>query len=358
MALGDFFKKQFIDVIHWTEDGDGILAYRYPMQDAEIQYGAKLTVRESQMALFVNEGKFADAFGPGLYTLETQTLPLLTNLMNWDKLFQSPFKSDVYFFSTRTQTAQRWGTQNPITIRDKDFGMVRLRGFGMYSWHIKNPVSFMQKLSGTRDVYTVTDVEPHLRNLVVARMSEAFAKSSVPFLDMAANTFTLGEIIRNALAPAFEELGIVLDSFTVENLSLPEELQKRLDERIGMNMVGNLGEYTQFQAAQAIPIAAANEGGAAGMGVGLGAGMAMGQAMANAMGGVNANPGAGQPRPNPAAGGPASGVAAGAVGAGATNPDAEGAAGGDPATSKYCQHCGKSIPRTSKFCPECGQKQE
>jgi len=363
MALGDFLRKQFIDVIHWTEDRDGVLAYRYPMQDAEIQYGAKLTVRESQMALFVNEGKFADAFTPGLYTLETQTLPLLTNLMHWDKLFQSPFKSDVYFFSTRTQTAQRWGTQNPITVRDKDFGMVRLRAFGMYSWHIGNPVAFMQKLSGTREVYTVADVEPHLRNLVVSRMSEAFAQSNVPFLDMAANTFTLGETIRTALAPAFEELGIALDSLTVENLSLPEELQKRLDERIGMNMVGNMGEYTQFQAAQSIPIAAANEGGGAGLGAGLGAGIAMGQAMgqamANAMGGVN--PGAGQPRPNPAAGGPASGVTAGAVGAGATNPDAEGAAGAagaDPDASKYCMHCGKAIPRMSKFCPECGTKQE
>ena len=370
MALGDFFRKQFIDVIHWTEDRQGVLAYRYPMQDAEIQYGAKLTVRESQMALFVNEGKFADAFKPGLYTLETQTLPLLTNLMNWDKMFQSPFKSDVYFFSTRTQTAQRWGTQNPITVRDKDFGMVRLRAFGMYSWHIGNPVAFMQKLSGTREVYTVADVEPHLRNLVVSRMSEAFAQSQVPFLDMAANTFTLGETIRSALAPAFEELGIALDSFTVENLSLPEELQKRLDERIGMNMVGNMGQYTQFQAAQSIPIAAANEGGGAGLGAGLGAGIAMGQAMgqamANAMGGV----GAGQPRPNPAAGGPASGVTPGPVGAGATNPDAaggtaggtaggaEGAGTGDPAASKYCTSCGKAIPRMSKFCPECGQKQE
>src|SRR5207302_1133347 len=144
MSLGSFFKKQFVDVIHWTESGDGVLAYRYPMQDMEIQYGAQLTVRESQMALFVNEGKAADAFGPGLHTLETRTLPLLTNLMNWDKLFQSPFKSDVYFFSTRLQTDQRWGTQNPITIRDKDFGMVRLRGHGIYSYHLGNPRDYTQ----------------------------------------------------------------------------------------------------------------------------------------------------------------------------------------------------------------------
>src|SRR5205085_4902248 len=151
MALRDFISKQFIDVIHWTEAQDDILAYRFPMQDMEIQNGAKLTVRESQMAGFVNEGRMVDVFSPGLYTLSTQTLPLLTNLMNWDKMFQSPFKSDVYFLSTRVQTAQRWGTQNPVTIRDKDFGMVRLRAFGMYSWHVDDPVTFVKTMSGTRE---------------------------------------------------------------------------------------------------------------------------------------------------------------------------------------------------------------
>lgn len=329
MSIGEFFKKQFIDVIHWTEEGEGVLAYRYPMRDMEIQHGAQLTVRESQMALFVNEGKFADAFAPGLYTLSTRTLPLLTNLQNWDKAFQSPFKSDLYFFSTRVQTAQRWGTQSPVTIRDKDFGMVRLRAFGMYSYHLTNPVAFMQKLSGTGELYTRSDLEPHLRNLVVTRMSEAFAASSVPFLDMAASTATLAATIAGTLRPAFEELGLALDSFTVENLSLPEELQKRLDERIGMNMMGNLNEYTQFQAAQAIPIAAANEGGAAGMGVGLGAGLAMGQAMTNAMTG-----------------------AAGAAGrpAGAPPPAPSG-------ETKFCSNCGASIARSAKFCAECGEKQ-
>src|ERR687884_1727419 len=151
MSLGSFFKKQFIDVIHWTETGEGVLAYRYPMQDMEIQYGARLTVRESQMALFVNEGKVADAFGPGLYTLETRTLPLLTNLMNWDKFFQSPFKSDVYFFSTRLQTDQRWGTAQPVTIRDKDFGAVRLRAFGNYAYRVADPKLLFTEISGTRE---------------------------------------------------------------------------------------------------------------------------------------------------------------------------------------------------------------
>ena len=195
MGLGGFFRKQFIDVIQWTESEQGVLAYRFPMADMEIQNGAQLTVRESQAAVFVNEGRAADVFGPGRYTLDTKTLPLLTNLMNWDKLFQSPFKSDVYFFSTRQQTAQRWGTQNPLTIRDKDFGMVRLRAFGMYAWHIDDPVTFVQRMSGTREEYRVADLEPHLRNLVVSRMSEAFAGSGTPFLDMAANTGVAAEAI-------------------------------------------------------------------------------------------------------------------------------------------------------------------
>src|SRR5260370_9003596 len=164
MSLGDFLKKQFIDVIHWTEPEDGILAYRFPMQDMEIQNGGKLTVRESEMAAFVNEGRVADIFSPGLYTLNTQTLPILTNLMNWDKAFQSPFKSDVYFFSTRLQVNQRWGTPNAITIRDKEFGAVRLRAFGIYSYRLSDPRTFYTKVSGTRALYSVADPHGHLTN--------------------------------------------------------------------------------------------------------------------------------------------------------------------------------------------------
>src|SRR5215469_12514871 len=187
MSIRSFLKKQFIDVIQWTEPADGILAYRYPMQDMEIQNGGKLTVRESEMAAFVNEGRIADIFGPGLYTLNTQNIPLLTNLMNWDKAFQSPFKSDVYFFSTRVHTDQRWGTATPITIRDKDFGAVRLRGYGIYSWHIDNPRVFYTKLSGTRGIFKIADIDGQLRNTIVGRITDTFAHSGVPFLDMAAN---------------------------------------------------------------------------------------------------------------------------------------------------------------------------
>src|SRR6266478_6059074 len=284
MSLRDFIAKQWIDVIQWTESEDGILAYRYPMQDMEIQNGGSLTVRESQMAAFVNEGKVADIFGPGLYKLTTQTLPILTYLQNWDKKFQSPFKSDVYFFSTRLQTNQRWGTATPITIRDKDFGMVRLRGYGIYSWHVSDAKAFHTKISGTREIYKIADIEGQLRNTIIGRMTSAFAESGVPFLDMAANQGALGDKIAEGLRPVMAELGLMLDSFVVENLSLPEELQKLLDTRVGMNMIGDMGRYTQYQVANSLPIAAANEGGGgvAGIGVGLGAGLTMGQVFANA----------------------------------------------------------------------------
>ncbi len=344
MSLRDFLSKQFIDVIHWTESEDGVLAYRYPMQDMEIQNGAKLTVRESQMAAFVNEGRIADVLAPGLYNLTTNTLPLLTNLMNWDKKFESPFKSDVYFFSTRLQVNQRWGTSNPITIRDKEFGAVRLRAFGIYSWRVADPRTFHTKVSGTRDIYHVAEIEGQLRNTIVGRMSDAFASSGVPFLDMAANQVQLGQKIAEFLKPTFGELGLSLESFVVENLSLPDELQKRLDERIGMTMIGDMGKYTQFQVAQSMPIAAANEGGGlAGAGVGLGAGFVMAQQMANAM----------QPhvqQPPPQAPPPVS--AAPVFEPPVAPPVVPGV------ESKFCVECGKPIPKRAKFCSECGSAQQ
>ena len=283
MALMDFIKKQFIDVIHWTEQGDGVLAMRYPMQDFEVQYGAQLTVRESQLAVFVNEGQIADVFGPGLYKLTTQTLPLLTNLKNWDKLFESPFKSDVYFFSTRLQLDCKWGTPNPITIRDKDFGMVRMRAFGIYSYKLSDARTFHREISGTREEYTVADLDGQLRNLVISSMTDLFGESGVPFIDMAANQDEMSRALRDKLSEVFQRYGLTLDNFVVQNVSLPEELQKVLDTRIGMNMIGDMGRYTQYQVANSIPLAAQNEGGMAGLGAGLGAGMSIGQTMSAAM---------------------------------------------------------------------------
>jgi membrane protease subunit (stomatin/prohibitin family) len=283
MSLGSFIKKQFIDILQWNEDGDGVLAWRYPMQDFEIQYGGSLTVRESQMALFVNEGKIADVFAPGLYKLTTQTLPVLTYLKNWDKLFESPFKSDVYFFSTRLQLGRKWGTPQPITIRDADFGMVRLRAFGVYSYRVVDPKRLFTEVSGTRDQYTVDEMEQQLRNMVVATMTSTLGSSSVPFLDMAANQGLMADKIKEALLPVFDRYGLALDNFAVENVSLPEELQKAIDTRISMGMMGDMAKYTQYQTATAIPLAAQNVGGIAGAGAGIGAGVAMGQAMADSL---------------------------------------------------------------------------
>jgi membrane protease subunit (stomatin/prohibitin family) len=283
MSLFDFAKKQFVDVIQWTEPENGILVYRFPMADMEIQNGASLTVRESQLALFVDEGKAADLFVPGRYTLTTQTLPVLTYLKNWDKFFESPFKSDVYYFSTRLQLDRKWGTPNPITIRDPEFGVVRVRAFGIYAYRMVDPKKFHTEISGTREIYTVDDLDGQLRNTMIAAMTDLFAQSGIAFLDMAANQDELGKRLLEKLQPMFERYGLALDNLVVQNVSLPEELQAVLDQRISMNVVGDLGKYTQFQTAQAIPVAAANEGGVAGMGAGLGVGVGIGQAMGAAM---------------------------------------------------------------------------
>jgi membrane protease subunit (stomatin/prohibitin family) len=284
MALMDFIKKQFIDVIQWTESEDGVLAWRFPMAEMEIQNGAALTVRESQLALFIDEGKVADQFGPGQYKLTTSTLPVLTYLKNWDKLFESPFKSDVHFFSTRQQTDRKWGTAQPISIRDKDFGAVRLRAFGNYAYRVGDPKKFFSEISGTREVYRADDLDGQLRGIVVQNIADAIAQANVPFLDLAANQVEFANALLLQVRPAFERLGLTLEGFTVQSLSLPEELQKVLDQRIGMGMVGgDMGKFIQYQTGQAIPAMASGAGGGSGIAgdaMGLGAGVAMGQLMA------------------------------------------------------------------------------
>jgi membrane protease subunit (stomatin/prohibitin family) len=289
MGIGSFIKKQFIDVLQWNEDTDGVLAWRYPMADQEIQNGGQLVVRESQVAVFVNEGQVADVFGPGTHTLTTRTLPVLTNLKNWDKLFDSPFKSDVYFFSTRVQTGRKWGTPQPFTIRDKDFDMVRVRAFGMYSYRVTNARAFFTEISGTREVYTRDEVEDQLRGILMATMASSLGASQVPFLDMAANQALMAQQVKGDLTTAFARYGIALDEFNVASVSLPEELQAALDERISAGMKGGmsadkLAGFTKYQVASSIPLAAGNEGGLAGIGAGLGAGMTVGQVIGQTLG--------------------------------------------------------------------------
>ncbi len=339
MTFEQFLGKQFIAVIAWNEPDNGILSYRYPMRDLEIENGGQLTVSESQMAAFVNEGKIADVFGPGLHTLNTRNLPLLTDLMNWDKAFESPFKSEVYFFSTRLQTDQKWGTATPITIRDKEFGAVRLRSYGIYSYRVADPRVFFNQVSGTRDVYLAADLEGQLRDTIIGSMTEVFASSDISFLDMAANHTVLGGKIVERMKPAFAALGLGLENFVVENVSLPEELQKVFDQRVGMNMVGDLSRYTLYAAAESLDLSAANTSGAAGMGMGLGAGAAVAQVLSNAL------------KPSMAAAPQAPASAPVLIGSSTASVSAASGA------SKFCIECGRQIPQLAKFCPECGKAQ-
>jgi membrane protease subunit (stomatin/prohibitin family) len=297
MSLGSFIRKQFIDVLQWNEETEGVLAWRFPMQDFEIQNGAILNVRESQIAVFVNEGTIADVFGPGTHKLTTQTLPVMTNLRNWDKFFDSPFKSDVYYFSTRVQTGRKWGTPQPITIRDKDFDMIRVRAFGMFSYRVADPRKFFTEISGTRAQYTRDEVEEQLRGILMSTMASSLGGANVAFLDMAANQALMAQQVKGDLAAAFARYGIGLDEFNVASVSLPEELQAALDERISAGMKGGLsadkmGGFTKFQVASSIPLAAQNEGGLAGLGAGMGAGAMLGQAMAQSMAGTMQQPAA------------------------------------------------------------------
>jgi len=324
VTLGSFISKQFIRVIQWNETAEGELSYRYPMQDMEIENGGQLTVRESQLAVFVNEGRIADVFGPGLHTLNTRNLPILTDLMNWSKDFESPFKSDVYFFSTRLQIDQKWGTPSPITTRDKEFGLVRLRAFGNYAYRISDPKQFFTEVAGTREEVVAADLEGQLRTMIVSRMTSIFAASEISFVDMAANLGALADKVGGDVRPSFAALGLELNQFVVESVSLPEDLQKVMDQRIGVSMAGDLGRLTQFETAESLEEAAQNTGGTAGMGAGLGAGVAMAQAMI------------GQAMPGRISSAPETAPAAG---------------------TKFCMECGKPIPAGAKFCPECGKQQ-
>ena len=278
-----FIRKQFIDVIEWPNPGDDTLMWRFPAEDQEIQTGATLVVRESQQALFVDEGKTADLFGAGTHLLTTQTLPLLTNLKNWDKFFASPFKSDVYFFNLRQQLGRRWGTTQPVTVRDSEFGVVQLRAFGMYDYRISDPAKLFSEVTGVVAQYSREALDEPLRNVVMTRLASVFGSSGIAFLDMAANQVLLSQKMAELLAPDFARLGLTLERFSVESVTLPEAIQKALDERISMGVVGDLNRYTQYQTASAIPLAAQNEGGLAGIGAGVGVGAAIGQAMATNM---------------------------------------------------------------------------
>ena len=284
-TLKGFIKKQFIDVIEWTESAEAdVLIHRFPMADNEIQNGASLTVRESQMAIFVNEGQVADVFGPGMYKLSTQTLPVLTYLKNWDKLFQSPFKSDVYFVSTRSRVGRRWGTAQPVTVRDTDFGMIQVRAFGQFAWRVSDAKAFFSGVAGTGDTYVASSAEEPLRGQILAALAQALGGSGVPFLDMAANQEALRAKTREVIGNGFAPMGLELQDFQIVSLNLPEKVQEALDVRMRMGVIGDMDQYTRMNAAEAIKVAAANEGGGvAGLGAQMAVGVGMGQALQQAL---------------------------------------------------------------------------
>lgn len=345
--IGNFIRSELINIIEWTDDSGDTMVYRFPVHDNEIKNAAQLTVRPSQSAVFVSEGQIADIFGPGRYTLETGNLPILSTLKGWKYGFDSPFKAEVYFVNTKQFLDQKWGTKNPIMMRDPEFGMLRLRAFGIYSFSVEDPGKFMTEAFGTSSLFTVDEVTGQLKRAIVSGISDLLGESDIPAMDLAANYDELSEAAKIKLQDRFAPLGLKIMQFYIENISLPEEVEKMLDQRTSMGVIGDLGKYTQFQAAQAIRDAAQNEGGGmAGAGVGLGAGSVLGQTMAQAMSQSNQSQQAKMTCPH---------CSAQIVAGSKFCPSC----GKKAVVAKVaCAKCGAKMNEGTKFCPECGQSQE
>ncbi|HYJ78618.1 MAG TPA: SPFH domain-containing protein [Longimicrobiaceae bacterium] len=295
MGLWDFVKTELIDIVEWLDDSGDTLVYRFERHDNEIKNGAQLIVRPGQAAVFVDQGQIADVFAPGRHVLRTENLPLLSTIQGWKYGFESPFKAEVYFVSTRQFTDQKWGTKNPVMLRDPEFGPVRLKAFGSYIVRVAEPAKFIAQIAGTNGRFTTEGISEQLRSLVSSRFSDALGEGKIPALDLAANYDEMGEQVRGKIAPDLAELGLELTGFVVENISLPDEVVKALDKRSSMGVIGNLQAYTQYQTAEAIRDAAQNPGGLAGAGMGAGMGFAMAQQMAQALGGQPQGAGAAPP---------------------------------------------------------------
>lgn len=301
MALWDKLRGELIDIVEWVDDTPDTMVWRFPRYENEIKNGAKLIVRESQVAAFVREGQLADVFNPGTFTLETRNLPILSTLAGWKYGFNSPFKAEVYFVSTRTFTGSKWGTKNPIMLRDPEFGPVRLRAFGTFALKVSDPPTFIKQVVGTNSRFSVEEINNQLRDMLVARFADVLGQSKIPVLDLAGNQDELGKFVTDRIQQDFAPYGIQVVSLMVENISLPPEVEQAMDKRTSMGVIGNLQAYTQFQAANAISDAAKNPGGLAGAGVGIGMGVGLGQQVANAMGQSMQSPGMTAPPPLPQA---------------------------------------------------------
>jgi membrane protease subunit (stomatin/prohibitin family) len=282
MGLWDKLKGELVDIIEWLDDSRDTIVWRFPRYENEIKMGAKLIVRESQAAVFVNEGQVADVFTPGTYTLTTQNMPILSTLKGWKYGFESPWKAEVYFVNTRQFTDMKWGTQNPVIVRDPEFGAVRLRAFGAFAMRVADPARLLKELVGTDPQFRTEEVQEYLRQLVVSHLGSALATANVPLLDLAAKQLQIGNTLSAVLTDELAPSGIAIPKFIIENISVPPEVEAALDKRTSIGVVGNLDQYTKFQTANAIEDAANNpgEGGSA---IGLGLGMAAGQRAVQSM---------------------------------------------------------------------------
>src|SRR4029079_8898863 len=346
---------QFIEVIEWLDNTGDTMVYRFPVQGQEIKNGAHLIVRESQAAVFVHEGQVADVFGPGRFTIDGGNTPILTKLGAWKYGFNSPFKSEVYFVNTKQFTDMKWGTSNPIMLRDDDFGIVRLRAFGGYSMRVADPSGFIKEITGTNAHFQTEDLDGQLKRAIVTEFTDALGELKIPALDLASQYKEMGDAIRGKINEEFRTWGLEVTKFYIENISVPPEVEAALDKRASMGALGDAQRYMQFQAADALRDAAQNEGGGAGLGAGLGAGFAVGGQMANAFG---ANPqgqqggGQGQAQsatvPCPTCGKPNIAGAKFCADCGAKMEIAQ----------VPCVKCGAKLREGAKFCSECGSSQE
>lgn len=314
-----FLKNNLLKSLEWVDNSTDTIVYKYPMDGRQIQWGSKLTVRESQVAIFMNKGKIADVFGPGMYTLQTSNLPVLTQLMSWAYGFKSPFYADVYFVNTKQFTNQKWGTSNPITMRDKDFGTIRIRGYGNYAFRVEEPKTFLKELFGTNSTFTTADISSYLKSIIVSSLSDTIAESKVSALDIASNLTEFSTSATEALSESFTNLGLKLTKLVIENISFPEEVEKAIDTRSSMGVLSDsMDTFVKYQSAHAIRDAAKNQG-TAGIGTQLGTGVAIGEMMKESLKSSNS----------------------------ASKQESEG---------KFCPSCGAKNPKTAKFCVECGSK--
>lgn len=338
-----FIKTNLLKSIDWADPSKNVICYKYPMEGRQIMFGSKLTVRESQAAVFMNKGKIADVFGPGMYTLKASNIPILTQLLALPYGFKSPFVADVFFINTKQFTNQKWGTTNPITMRDKEFGTIRVRGYGSYAFQVTDPALFLKELAGTNSTYTSDDISNFLRSHLVSCISDSLAESHISALDLSANYQEFGEVILNNAQQQFADMGLKLTKLIIENLSFPEEVEKAIDARSSMGVMGdNMDEYVRYQSAKALSDAAKNPG-AGGVGA-LGAGLALGEVVRDS---INNN----QKRaPKNAVYCPECGQA--------NRPNAKFCSncGKKLGGANTCKKCGATVPAGAKFCPECGQK--